>query len=529
MGPFGGSQYSLCFFIPFHPKLPPPYDRVRPEVASLVDAWRGLGLTYCLLKGLKRTSGTLKLFGDTAEGYSKKDVPGTGTSGTSGIDKGSWGSLTARNPVSARPVTNQGTTGYRLRKLSRNAGQVSSPTSACKTNISGVCRGEQKDLLTDNPEHFSLSSLCETVISPSDDLRCLSEKSLKGFGLGLEGVMTTIRGLSQKAHCKSEVKEIFTVVKTADRVVEGVKVARGVIQTFGSPVGDVLHTFGTGGSGVLLGYKTVKIVLKGVKISKGLITVTKWCKRKHSGSIGAAADMAIQVNKNTLGGKRFAAIVKGLKASEGAVNVVRITKEVGRTVIMLDKVDHLLSWSVIMKGFKFTKSAIRVLEPLGHLPLGVISALGKEILEIKGTVEGLGVVIKAVALSRELYMVLLKGIGFTKSAMAAFNDFNRRSCLTKNSEEEYSQRTEVTLKGLCANQQPAMPFIIWSLSEAESKHSSNRWDFIEHSYSTKECFSIRTAETLRDVEDNSLLPLSFLMLANCFDSEPCLEIPNQSG
>lgn len=472
MGPFGRSHYSLCFF---HPKLPPSYDRVRPEVASLADAWRGLALTYFLLKGLKRTTETLKLIGDSAEGCSKKDVPGKGMSGTSGNDRGAWGSLTARHLVSARPVISQHTAGNRIHKLSQNAGQVSSPTRACKSNTSGVCRGEENDSLTGSLQRFSANDLCEAVTSSSDESRVLTEKALKGFGLGLEGVMTTVMGLSKQAHPKNEVKEIITVVKTADRLVEGVKAAKGVIHTFTFPLGDAMHFLGAGGHDVFVGLRVVKIVLKGVKISKGLITVTKWCENKPSGAIGAAADMAIKAIQKNISGKRFKAILKGLKASEGAANVVSITKEVGRAVGMLEKVDQLLSWSILMKGFKFTKSAIRVLEPLG-----VISALGKGMLEIKGAVEGFSIVMKAVALSKELYVVLLKVIGFTKGATAAFNEFNQRSFLTKGS-EEYSHRTEVSFKGLCYNQQPPMPSIFWSLTKAESKCLDNRWEFVDRS------------------------------------------------
>jgi hypothetical protein len=165
-----------------------------------------------------------------------------------------------------------------------------------------------------------------------------------------------------------------------------------------------------------------------------------------SKSSSPAADMAIKAIKQNIGGKRFKAIVKGLKASEGAANVVSITKEVGRAVGMLDKVDQLLSWSILIKGFKFTKSAIRVLEPLG-----VISALGKGMLEIKGAVEGFSIVMKAVALAVELYVVLLKVIGFTKGATAAFNEFNQRSFFTQGWEEEDSHRTEVSFKGLYYN------------------------------------------------------------------------------
>jgi hypothetical protein len=75
-----------------------------------------------------------------------------------------------------------------------------------------------------------------------------------------------------------------------------------------------------------------------------------------------------------------------------------------------------------------------------------------------------------------------------------------------------------------------MPSIIWSLTKAESKCLDNRWEFVDRSYSAKEVgFFLRTAEILGDVEDNSPLPLSLLMLAGSFDPELCLEIPNRSG
>ena len=530
MGPFGASHYSLSFFIPFHPKLPLSDDGVRPEAVSLADAWKGLGLTYFLLKGLRKTSKTFKLFRDSAEGHAKKDAPGTGTGGTSTIDKGACRSLTVKNPASARPVTSQNTAGYGLRKISRNKGQVSSYTKACKSDTLGVCRGEQKSPLADALEN----TVYEAANKSSVDLRSLTEKSIRGFGLGIEGVMTTITGLSQQVHNKNEVKEIITVVKTADRVVQGVKAANGVLQTFSSPLGDALLALGAGGNGVVLGMNTVKIVLKGVKISKGFITVTKLCQSNQTGAIGVGAEIAIKSNQNMLG-RRFKVIVKGLKASEGAANVVSISKEVGKTLGMLDKAE-LFSWNVIMKGFKFTKSALRVLEPVGSLHGGMMSALGKGILEMKGTVEGIGVVVKAIVLSQELYMVLLKVGGFTRGAMAAFNEFNRRSLLaqrlpgppsdktTGGSGEDYSKRTEISFKDPCYGQL-AMPSVAWSVTEARKKCSRNGLESFQHSRSAKEVGSyMRTLELLWDAEDTYPLPLSVLTLASCFNLEPCLYI-----
>jgi hypothetical protein len=510
MGPFGASHYSLSFFIPLHPKLPSSDDGVHPEAVSVGDAWKGLGLTYFLLKGLKKTSKTVKLIRDSAEGHSKKDVAGTGSGGTSTIDKGASRSLSVRNPVSSRPVTSQNTAGYGLRKISRNKGQVSSHSKACKNDTLGVCKGEQKSPLADAPEDFPESALYEAATRSSADLRVLTERSLREFGLGIEGVMTTITGLSQQVHNKNEVKEIITVVKRADRVVQGVKAANGFLQTFSSPLGDALLALGGGGNGVVLGMNTVKIVLKGVKISKGFITVTKLCKNNQTGTIGVGAEMAIKSNQNMLG-QRFKVIVKGLKASEGAANVVSISKEVGKTLSMLDKAE-LFSWGLIMKGFKFTKSALRVLEPVGSLHGGMMSAIGQGVLEMKGAVEGIGVVVKAVVLSQELYMVLLKVGGFTMGAMAAFNEFKRRSLLAKRlpgqpsdastggSGEDYSKRTEVSFKDSCHGQL-AMPAIIWSLTEAESKCLGNELEFFEYYRPTKEAGSYtRTLDLVRDGE-----------------------------
>jgi hypothetical protein len=221
--------------------------------------------------------------------------------------------------------------------------------------------------------------------------------------------------------------------------------------------------------------------------------------------------MAIKSNQNMLG-QRFKVIVKGLKASEGAANVVSISKDVGKTLSMLDKAE-LFSWGVIMKGFKFTKSAaLRVLEPVGSLHGGMMSAIGQGVLEMKGAVEGIGVVVKAVVLSQELYMVLLKVGGFTMGAMAAFNEFKRRSLLAKRlpgqpsdastggSGEDYSKRTEVSFKDSCHGQL-AMPAIIWSLTEAESKCLGNELEFFEYYRPTKEAGSYtRTLDLVRDGE-----------------------------
>lgn len=61
--------------------------------------------------------------------------------------------------------------------------------------------------------------------------------------------------------------------------------------------------------------------------------------------------------------------MKGLKVLEGVVNVVSMIKEVGKILgFMFDKgYVEFFFWSVIMKGFKFMKSVIWVLELVGSL------------------------------------------------------------------------------------------------------------------------------------------------------------------
>jgi hypothetical protein len=64
--------------------------------------------------------------------------------------------------------------------------------------------------------------------------------------------------LSQQVHNKNEVKETITVVKRADRVVQGVKAANGFLQSLSSPLGDALLALGAGENGVVLRMNTVK-------------------------------------------------------------------------------------------------------------------------------------------------------------------------------------------------------------------------------------------------------------------------------
>lgn len=446
--PFGASLYSLSFFLPLHLKQPVSDNGdLYPGASVLSDAFKGLGFSYLLMRGLQRTTNALKMIKDSQEGSGKNNSRRTKPI-TESDKKGVSRSLTVTNPVGIRPMESQKNVSYGIRKPSHGGEQLVD-TRASQGNTSGFGREET---IRDLSKGYSVNGSYGGGTTVADG-SFTTERSLSHL-LGFEGVVTTITGLSQQVQYKNDMKEIITVVKTADRVMEGVKAANGVFQTFSSPMSDVLLGLGAG-NGVVLGVNTVKIVLKGVKISKGLVTVTKMCKSKQTGAIGATAEAAIKSNQTVLG-QHFKVIVKGLKASDGAANVVRMTKDVAKTLGMVDR-PHLFTWNLLMRGFKFTKNAIRVLEPLGSVHWGVVNAVGNEITRFKGAVDGIGVVVKACVLSKELYLVLIKGAGVTKGAMAAFNAFNQQRKARKNSQipgeladvmqedagGEYSQRTRV--------------------------------------------------------------------------------------
>lgn len=181
-----------------------------------------------------------------------------------------------------------------------------------------------------------------------------------GLGLGL--------GLRLHAQGNQPLKSVATGIKFADGVVKGVK----VVHELSSP---------SPAQALVLAMAAAKVVAKSA--SRGFII------KDSSGS--------------------FRKISKGLKASEGAINLVRYSKTLG-----MDPND--IGWDSVIKGYKLSKSAFNVFEGVNvfHGKIAAVSARGFGV--IKGGLEGLGVVIKALALSKQMYAILVHSFGVSRGA-----------------------------------------------------------------------------------------------------------------
>lgn len=180
-----------------------------------------------------------------------------------------------------------------------------------------------------------------------------------GLGLGL--------GLRLHAQGKQPLKSVASGIKFADGVVKGVK----AVHALGSP---------SPAQALVLAMAATKVIAKSA--SRGFII------KDSSGS--------------------FKILSKGIKASEGAINLVRYSKTLG-----MDPND--IGWHSVIKGYKLSKSVLNVFEGVNtfHGKIAAFSARGFGV--IKGVLEGLGVVIKALALSKQMY-VLVHGFGVSRGA-----------------------------------------------------------------------------------------------------------------
>lgn len=181
-----------------------------------------------------------------------------------------------------------------------------------------------------------------------------------GLGLGL--------GLRLHAQGKQPLKSVASGIKFADGVVKGVK----AVHTLGSP---------SPAQVLVLAMAATKVLAKSA--SRGFII------------------------KDSRGS--FKILSKGIKASEGAINLVRYSKTLG-----MDPND--IGWHYVIKGYKLSKSVFNVFEGVNafHGKIAAFSARGFGV--IKGGLEGLGVVIKALALSKQMYVILVHSFGVSRGA-----------------------------------------------------------------------------------------------------------------
>ncbi|KAL3680559.1 hypothetical protein R1sor_023515 [Riccia sorocarpa] len=240
----------------------------------------------------------------------------------------------------------------------------------------------------------------------------LTNRTLPIVGLAVvEGV--SLQGLKPMG------KGFAKGVKVASGVVKGVKTATGVFQRFSAPAESVVMGFGAA-NGVIMGYEAAKFIVTSAKISKDFVSVWKLTKMYRDKA--AAANAA----KNSLGGKtireRFA---KGLKASDGALTLVKLTREFSGGV-STSFPSGLSNWDLITKGYEVSSGVLKVSEVALGWKGGMVSLLGKGILSVKGAVSGFGVVVKTVVLTKEISVVILKGIGLWKGGKQAFKVIQER-------------------------------------------------------------------------------------------------------
>ncbi|CAM6100354.1 unnamed protein product [Calypogeia fissa] len=279
----------------------------------------------------------------------------------------------------------------------------------------------------------------------------LSNRTLAVAGLGaVDSISNQLKPM--KGFMKS--------VKMATGVMSGVKTATGVIQRFQAPAGGVLIGFGAA-NGVVLGFETARMIVKAGKISKDFASVWKSTRVRMGVSDITAAAAKANTEK----------LWKGLKASDGALTLVKLTKEfaggVGSTVQ-----GGFSNWDLVSKSYDLSNGVVKVFEGvLGLKGGGMIGLVGKGFAALKGAVGGLGLSMKAVVVSKEISILLLKGFGISKTATEAFKasqDGKRmlKWLIFKDPADQFNNSSKASLKGrtdarafeilkTCAQQPPA--------------------------------------------------------------------------
>ncbi|KAL2621421.1 hypothetical protein R1flu_001626 [Riccia fluitans] len=212
-----------------------------------------------------------------------------------------------------------------------------------------------------------------------------------------------------------------------------------------------------------MGYEAAKFIVSSAKISKDFVSVWKLTKMYRDKA--AAANAA----KNSLGGKtireRFA---KGLKASDGALTLVKLTREFSGGV-STSFPSGLSNWDLITKGYEVSSGVLKVSEVALGWKGGMVSLLGKGFISVKGAVSGIGVVVKTVVLTKEISVVILKAIGLWKGGKQAFKviqekrrtgDFFFFKTKTKDSDDEMRFSTATTAVPRAPAGAEALSFLI---------------------------------------------------------------------
>lgn len=220
------------------------------------------------------------------------------------------------------------------------------------------------------------------------------------------------------------VRRIATGINIASAALKGFKAAISVLHS--SPAyRDLLLGLGANGDPILA-LNTAKIIAKAFKVSR---TIAQ--KRiSNSQSDAAAKDLA----------DKLSTVVKGCKAFYGAFTVLQLAKSFGFPL----EVVSMFNWNFLLKGYKLSKSMVNVMEVMVGLRGGIATAVGNWFLVMKGTVQGIGVMMKAAFLSKEICIFLLKAFGISRGGMAALEAISE-ALRERPSHDNLSKRVWCTL------------------------------------------------------------------------------------
>eukprot|EP00249_Psilotum_nudum_P017002 c26102_g1_i1 orf=166-1614(-) len=270
--------------------------------------------------------------------------------------------------------------------------------------VRAVLRGEGTVPSPDDGrgENRACSSEClESGENGVLSLECSELSGCPSAELGVEG-----RPISYRDNRLVQMKDIAKGIKVASGVVKGLKGADEAVRKLRSPAEIWLMGIG-GGNAVVVGLKVAKVLAKSIKVLKELVITLNGRGVSQKGI------------RNKVGTDKLRNLVKGLKASHGAAKIVDFAHDFGKNVDVNGEVE-LLDWKSVNKGYEFSKCSLSVLEAVIGLKGGVTSILGKSFVLIKGSVEGIGIMLKACFLSEELYKVVIKGFGISRGAIACY-------------------------------------------------------------------------------------------------------------
>ncbi|KAJ7539696.1 hypothetical protein O6H91_11G105700 [Diphasiastrum complanatum] len=206
-------------------------------------------------------------------------------------------------------------------------------------------------------------------------------------------------------------------IEIADVLVKTVKIASFVLQWLQSPAGSLV---GLGSeNGVVLGYKTAKMAVKGVKVSKGLLRIVNVRRQTQANPFDAILKNLGFVRWFKVRYTDFCRIISGFKASFKALKAVDLSTSLAKEVF-IDRQASLVNWGLLVKSYKASKVMLATIDALGTFKGGILSAVSKGLISIKGTVQGVTVMAKAAVVSKEIYILLIKGLGILRGALQAF-------------------------------------------------------------------------------------------------------------